>query len=660
MQVETGKNKTAQCTLLRFWLIVVIFIIWFGAIGIRLVYLQVDQHDVLRERAISQRRDRVKKKMLRGTIYDSSGRALAMSVKAKSAYVNPQEVADVQKISAILARVFKLKQDELAEKLTQAKQEGRRFFWIARKIAGEEISRIKESLDKEILALDVAEKDEILRGFYWQDDQRRVYPLGSLAAHVIGFANVDDVGQAGVEMSQEDYLHGAIIRKWQERDRLGRVYESEVEEREPPKDVYLTLVASIQYKVESALKEGVESANAKSGTAIVMDPKTGEILAMANYPNFDPNNYSRFSVELFTNRAIHTVFSPGSTFKAISYSAALDKGLIAPDGAVDCGNGLIQIADRKFHDSHCKKTYAESIAVSSNIAAIRAVEKVGKLDFFDYIRAFGFGEKTGIELPAESAGLLALPDNWSSVSLASIAIGYEIGVTAIQLVTAFSTIANDGVRLRPYLIKEIHSSDGNIFKNPEQVGIRVIKPETAKDLKKMLQGVVLHGTGKLADPDGYTVAGKTGTAWKYDERLRKYNPEKYVSSFVGFAPVERPAIVVAVIIDEPRVDRRNGGDVAAPVFRKIIEQVLPEMQVSPDKNDSSVAKLLSGEESTEEQDVEVPFSDGMTLNESNLKISQKNKDSEKLISSSAALSSQGSRERKENSKKESERRKKKT
>lgn len=660
MRVEIGKNKTARCTLLRFWLIVVIFIIWFGAIGIRLVYLQVDQHDVLRERAISQRRDRVKKKMLRGTIYDRSGRALAMSVKAKSAYVNPQEVADVQKVSAILARVFKLKQDELAEKLTQAKQEGRRFFWIARKITEDEINKIKESFDRETSGIDVAEKAEILKGFYWQDDQRRVYPLGSLAAHVIGFANVDDVGQAGVEMSQEDYLHGAIIRKWQERDRLGRVYESEIEEREPPKDVYLTLTASIQYKVESALKEGVEAANAKSGIAIAMDPKTGEILAMANYPNFDPNNYSRFSAELFTNRAIHTVFSPGSTFKAISYSAALDKGLIAPDGALDCGNGVIQIADRKFHDSHCQKTYAESIAVSSNIAAIRAVEKVGKLDFFDYIRAFGFGEKTGIELPAESAGLLELPDNWSAVSLASIAIGYEIAVTAIQLVSAFSTIANDGVRLRPHLVKEIRSSDGSVFKNFEQASSRVIKPETAKDLKRMLQGVVLHGTGKLADPDGYTVAGKTGTAWKYDERLRKYNPEKYVSSFVGFAPVEKPAIVVAVIIDEPRVGRRNGGDVAAPVFRKIIEQVLPEMQVPPDKIDSNLAKLPSGKENIQEQDVEVPFSDGMTSSESNLKANQRNENSKKLTSSSVALSSQGSRERKENSKKESGKGKKKT
>jgi cell division protein FtsI (penicillin-binding protein 3) len=660
MRVEIDKNKTAQCTLLRFWLIIIVFIIWFGAIGIRLVYLQVNQHDALRERAISQRRDRVKKKMLRGTIYDRSGRALAMSVKAKSAYVNPQEIADVRKISVILARVFKLKQNELEEKLTQAKQEGRRFFWIARKITEDEINKIKESLDRETSGIDVGEKAEILRGFYWQDDQRRVYPLGSLAAHVIGFANVDDAGQAGVEMSQEEYLHGAIIRKWQERDRLGRVYESEVEEREPPKDVYLTLTASIQYKVESALKEGVEAANAKSGVAIAMDPKTGEILAMANYPNFDPNNYSRFSAELFTNRAIHTVFSPGSTFKAISYSAALDKGLIAPDGAVDCGNGVIQIADRKFHDSHCQNTYAESIAVSSNIAAIRAVEKVGKSDFFDYIRAFGFGEKTGIELPAESAGLLGLPDNWSSVSLASIAIGYEIGVTAIQLVTAFSTIANDGVRVRPHLIKEIRSSDGDVFKNSEQAGIRVIKPETAKDLKKMLQGVVLHGTGKLADPDGYTVAGKTGTAWKYDERLRKYNPEKYVSSFVGFAPVEKPAIVVAVIIDEPRVGRRNGGDVAAPVFRKIIEQVLPEMQVPPDKNNSNLATLPPGKENIEESDVEVPFSDGVTSNESNLKASRKNENSKKLTSSSATLSSQGSRDRKENSKRESERRKKKT
>ncbi|MCX7639773.1 MAG: penicillin-binding protein 2 [Pyrinomonadaceae bacterium] len=582
MPASIRKKDFRQETFVRFLLIVALFTIWLGIIGIRLVYLQISQHEFFKERAISQRRDKVRKRMMRGTIYDRSGRALAMSVKARSLFLNPQEIENPFIAAEILASVFKFKKEEILKELLKAKQEGKRFFWVGRKIEEEQAKRISETLQREAQAKGLSVIKEQITGFYWQEDQKRVYPLGSLAANVIGFSNIDDVGQAGIELSQESNLRGAVVRKWQERDRLGRVFDSEMEEKEPPKDVYLTISASIQHRVEEALKEGVEKAKAKSGIAIVIEPKTGEILAMANYPSFDPNFYSRFSSELFSNRAIQNVFAPGSTFKVVSYGAALDRGLIAPDEVVDCGNGVIQIADRKFKDTHCRKSFQDSIVVSSNIAAIRAAQRLGEDGFYSYLRAFGFGEQTGIELPAESTGILSQKERWSSASLASIAIGYEIGVTALQMALVFATVANDGVMMKPRIVKEIRYSEGT-YRKMEPEARKVLEEQTASVLRKMLYQVVLRGTGRLADPDGYTAAGKTGTAWKYDEKLKKYNSEKYVSSFIGFAPVQKPAAVVAVVLDEPRTERRNGGDVAAPIFRRIMEQILPELQIPPDE-----------------------------------------------------------------------------
>ena len=583
-RIAQKKHNPAQTIFTRFLLIVAIFTVWIGVIGVRLVHLQINQSDWLREKALDQRRDEHKSKMLRGSILDRDGRALALSVKVKSLYVDPAEVDDVQSTVKMLAPLLKIKPQDLQKTLQDAKIGNKRFVWLARKMDADAVQKINDKLrDSELKKAD----EPYFKGLHWSEEQKRSYPYGTLAAQVVGFTNLDDVGQAGVELSQEQALKGAIIKTWRDRDRLGRVYdESETEEREPPKDIVLTISRSIQYKAEEALRKGVQTANAKSGVAIVIDPKTGEILAMANYPTFDPNKFGDFAAENYANKAIQNIYSPGSVFKLVTYSSALQDNLITPNGQFDCGKGVITVAGHEFRDPHCGKTltYTDALAISSNIGAIKTGMRVGKNDFYNYTRGFGFGDQTGIELPAEARGQLRPPQNWNGDSLASMSIGYEIGVTALQTASAFATIANDGVRVKPHIIKEIRQADEPPIPSTEAEKIPVVSADTARNLRQMLRQVVLKGTGKRAQLDGYSCAGKTGTAWKYDEKLKKISANKYVSSFIGMAPADNPAVVIAVVLDEPRGGARDGGQVSAPIFHDIAEQLLPELGVVPDGN----------------------------------------------------------------------------
>jgi cell division protein FtsI (penicillin-binding protein 3) len=576
------KENSVQTIFSRFMLIVAFFVIWIGIIGVRLVHLQVNQYSSYREKALSQRRLESKSKMLRGSILDRSNRALAVSVRVKSLYADPRYIDDVGAVAQKIAAVLKLKSQDVAADITEAKQKKRNHILLARKVDEEAAQKISEQLkDLEIKKAD----GQRFRVLYWEEEQKRSYPFNSLAAQVIGFSDIDDKGKAGIELSQEKNLRGGVVEKWKDRDRLGRVYEeSEDEEREPPKDVVLTISSSIQYKVEEALKNGVEAAKAKSGMAIVLDPKTGEILAIANYPTFDLNKFSEISPELYVNKSVQHAYTPGSVFKLVTYGSALEEKLIGAEELVDCSNGALQVGGRVFNDKHCRNTisYTDAFAVSSNIGAIRTGQKIGKERFFAYLRRFGFGEPTGVELPAESRGLIRALENWNGDSLASMSIGYEIGVTALQSAAAFATIANDGVRVRPHIIKEIRQADGKTVSTTEVEKTQVVSPETARQLRSMMQKVVLSGTGKRAQLNGYSSAGKTGTAWKYDEKLKKINENKLVSSFIGFASVDNPSVVIAVIMDEPQVAMRDGGHVSAPVFREIAEQILPELSVTPD------------------------------------------------------------------------------
>ncbi len=563
-------------------LVVAIFIVWIGAIGVRLVHLQVNQSVWLRGQAQDQRRDELKSKTLRGTIYDRNDRALAMSVKVKSLYADPREIEDVNATAQRLAPILKIKSSEIAADLQTAKENNRRFVWLARKIDEDTALKLNLALESpEIKKFDLPK----FNGLHWREEQKRSYPYKNLAAQVVGFSNADDIGQAGIEQSQEAVLRGAVSSRWRDRDRLGRVYdEEETEQREPPKDIILTVNNSIQYKVEEALAKGVKASNSKSGMAIVVDPKTGEILAMANYPTFDPNRYAEFAAENFQNKAIQSIYSPGSVFKLVTYSSAINEGLINPNGMIDCRHGFIEVAGHHFSDPHATKvmSYGEALAVSSNVAAIKTGLGLGKEKFYGYARKFGFGQPVGIELPAEARGQFRAPENWFGDSLASMSIGYEVGVTALQMVSAYSTIANDGVNVKPHIIKEMRHADGKSFSVTDAEKTPVVSPETARGFRGMLRQVVLKGTAKRAQLNGYTSAGKTGTAWKFNAKLKRVDAGKYVSSFIGMAPAENPAVVILVVMDEPSGGARDGGQVSAPVFREIAEQILPEMNVAPD------------------------------------------------------------------------------
>ena len=576
------KKNPMQTAFTRFMLIVAFFILWIGAIGVRLVHLQVNQSEWLRDKAQVQRRDQIKTKMLRGTIFDRSERALAMSVKVKSLFADPAEIEDVEETSKRVAAALKLKPSDVFRELQTAKQNNKRFVWLARKVDEETYEKLNDQLKD----VDLKKFDEPrFVGLHWKEEQKRGYPQKNLAAQVIGFSNSDDVGLAGIEMSQETLLHGEVVRKWQDRDRLGRVYEEEeTEEREPPKNIVLTISSSIQYKTEEALERGVKASNSKSGTAIVLDPKTGEILAMANYPSFDPNRYGDFAPENYANKAIQSIYSPGSVFKLITYSSAMDSNLINPEGMIDCTRGFIEVAKHRFNDPHATKvmSYKEALAVSSNVAAIKTGLRVGKENFYGYARKFGVGQPVGIELPAEARGQFRSPETWNGDSLASMSIGYEVGVTALQIASAYSTIANDGVKIKPHIIKEIRNSDGTIFSQVEPEKSEIVSPNTARGLRKMLREVVVKGTAKRAQLNGYTSAGKTGTAWKFNAKLKRVDAGKYMSSFIGMAPADNPSIVIAVVMDEPVGGARDGGQVSAPVFREIAEAILPELNVTPD------------------------------------------------------------------------------
>ncbi len=570
-----------QTAFTRYMLIVAVFIFWIAAIGVRLVHLQVNQHEWLREQALDQRSYEYKSKMLRGTVFDRNERTLAMSIKVKSLYADPTEIDDIEYTAKRIADILKIKPDEIIKDLQAGKEKEKRFIWIARKLDEEQYQEINKILvDSSLKKYDLPK----FAGLHWREEQKRSYPYKNLAATVIGFTNSEHLGLAGIEMSQEEVLKGEINSSFRERDRLGRVYDETAIEREPPKDVVLTINSSIQYKTEEALAKGVKISNAKSGKAIVLDPKTGEILAMANYPSFDPNEFQKLDPSEFTNHVIQDNYSPGSVFKLITYSAALEENLIEPEGMVDCGNGTITIGGHTFTDSHAigRVTYTKAFANSSNVGAIKTGQEVGKDRFYQYARKFGFGEKTGINLPAETSGILRPPDKWNGDSLASMSIGYEIGVTALQSASAFATIANDGVKIQPHIIKEIRQSDGKTVSTIKPEMKRIVSVETARDLRKMLRQVVLDGTAKTAQLTGYTSAGKTGTAWKYDAKIKAVNRNKYVSSFIGFAPADDPRVVIAIVVDEPQGAFRYGGQVAGPVFREIAEQVLPELNVKPD------------------------------------------------------------------------------
>ncbi len=543
---------------------------WMMIIGARLVQLQVGQHDIFTAKARSQQLSSIETSATRGPVVDRQGRELARSIETASFYADPREVPDANDTAKKIVAITGQDRDELAKRLDTAIDAKKQFVWIARRV---DIEAAKK--------LDAME----LKGIYSRKEPKRYYPNDSLAAHVLGFVGMEENGLGGVEQFYNEKIRGESGKVFLERDGSSerRIFDSYEVRPNPGQTVVLTIDQTIQYRTEQALGAAVERAHAKSGTAIVMDPHTGEILALANAPSFNPNQSQQAPADARVNGALQTIYEPGSTFKIVAYSAAIEKGLVKPEDKIDCQMGQITVAGRLIHD-HKRfglLTIADALAQSSNVGAIKLGLLVGNDSMYDYMKRLGFGSRTGVDLTGESPGILRSLNRWQPSSIGSLAIGQEIGVTPLQMATAYCVLANDGLLVKPHLVRELRSPDGTVMFQAKTETRRALKPETTAALRTMLEGVTLHGTARKAQLEGYTAAGKTGTAQKIDQKTHAYSATKYIGSFVGFAPVNNPAVVIIVVIDEPQ-GAYHGGDVAAPVFREIAEQILPDLSVSPD------------------------------------------------------------------------------
>ena len=554
---------------------------WMLVICARLVYLQFSQYESLTNRARQQQQNSLETSPQRGELLDRQERQLARSVQTVSLFIDPEglDVATLDQNARQLAASLGLKQADLTKEFREAHARNKRFVWIARRLDADAANKI--------VALN-------LPGVQTELEPKRYYPNGSLAAHVLGYVGLDGKGLGGVEQFYNAKISGEPGQLFVEKDASGKPYESYEIAAKAGQTVVLTIDQSIQYQAEQALQAAVERSHAKSGTVIVLDPRSGEILALANAPTFDPNRVADAKPETRSNWALQNIYEPGSTFKVVAFSAALEKKLVKVDDHIDCQMGAITVAGRLVHDHKPfgTLTIAEALAKSSNVAAIKLGMRVGDPTMYDYIRRFGFGSKTGIELPGETNGILRKVERWQPSSIGSIAIGQEVGVTPVQMVAAFGALANDGVRIAPHLIREVRDAGGNVIYRAQPEQRRVISAETAIALRGMLEGVTLNGTAKKAQLDGYSAAGKTGTAQKIDPRTKSYSSTKFVGSFVGFAPVSNPQIVIIVVMDEP-AGAYHGGDVAAPVFREVAEQVLPTLGVMPDIEVKSAPDMVA-------------------------------------------------------------------
>jgi cell division protein FtsI (penicillin-binding protein 3) len=554
---------------------------WMFAVSARLVYLQVTQHEGLASRAHQQQQNALETSPQRGNLLDRQDRELARSVQTVSLFVDPEGLppGELDCTATELAKGLGRTKSDLEKQLQDAANEKRRFVWIAR--------RLDVQKAEPIIALNLPGVQSVL-------EPKRYYPNGSLAAHVLGFVGLDGQGLGGLEQSYNEKISGEPGRLFIEKDATGKPYESfEIGARQG-QTIVLTIDQAIQYQAERALQDAVGRSHAKSGSVIVLDPRSGEILALANAPSFDPNNVAESPADSRRNWALQNIYEPGSTFKIVAFSAAIEKKLARPEDRIDCQMGSITVAGRLIHDHHAfgTLTISEALAKSSNVAAIKLGLRVGNESMYDFMTRFGFGSKTGIELPGETVGILRKVERWQSSSIGSIAMGQEIGVTPVQMASAFGALANDGLRIAPHLVREIRDVSGAVVFKAQPEQRRVVSAETAISLRGMLEGVTLHGTAKKAQLDGYSAAGKTGTAQKIDPKTRSYSSTKFIGSFVGFAPVSNPQVVIIVVIDEP-AGSYHGGEIAAPVFREIAEQILPGMGVMPDIETKSVPALIA-------------------------------------------------------------------
>ncbi|RXS94628.1 PASTA domain-containing protein [Silvibacterium dinghuense] len=567
---------------LSFWCLIICF---------RLVWLQVFQHHEWVERAARQQQRTFEVAPRRGILYDRNLHELAMTVLADSIFAVPTEVGNdkAAEATALAAVVHTDPTDTFTSgaQILARLNASRNFAWIARKQDPAVIAKVK--------ALD-------LKGVYTVKEFKRFYPNNDIAAQVLGYVGIDDNGLGGLEENFDEDLHGTPGRMYTNVDARRHRLGSEEREPLPGENLVLTIDENIQYMAERALEHNMERTHAKVGTVVVQDPHTGQILALAVRPTFDPNDFRHATTDLLRDHAVSDVYEPGSTFKLVTYSAALEEHVATPDGMVDCGGGQINVAGRIVHDAPGEHfgniTVAKALAESSDVAAIRLAQRMGAERFYQYIKAFGFGDRTGIELPDETRGLLKPVRKWNPTTIGSIPMGQEVAVTPIQLITMASTIANGGVYLPPHILMQSTNDvkgDGKLqpatfhpeteLPNPLPDGShRVISTLTAAQMRKMMEGVVEFGTGHLTTQlNGYSAAGKTGTAQKIDPRTHTYSKTNFVASFVGFAPVNNPAVTIAVITDSPDHSMHFGAEASGPVFQELAQEILEYLGVPHDQ-----------------------------------------------------------------------------
>ena len=546
------------------WLVVwVLAVVWMAVVVGRLSYLQLFCYSEYFAKAQHQQQRTFEISPKRGTIYDRKGRELAVSLPMDSAFADPSDITDAAMVARLLSRVLNIAADDLETKIRQAHSPVR----LAKKLSPETVQRID---------------DMNLRGVFFQKENRRMYPQRELAANVLGYVDVDEKGIGGVEYSLDKQIRGRPGRMMVVEDGRRHWYDRTESAADPGASVTLSIDETLQYIAEKELAHAIQDTHAQSGTIVIQDPSTGELLGVANYPTFDPNDAGAYPDDVRTDRAVSAAYEPGSTFKVITMTGAIEYGLTNPDELIDCQMGSIIVAGRLIHDH---KAYGilsvrEVLANSSGVGTIKLALRLGAPKFYDVIRQFGIGQPTGIELPGENHGLLRALENWTPSSIGSVAMGQEVSANPIQIVSAISAVANGGTYNHPRIVHEIRSDAGDL-PHAGADAHEVTDARTAASVRSMMETVILEGTAKHAKLDGYTAAGKSGTAQKIDPATGRYSKTDYVTSFVGFAPVNDPAVTILVLLDSP-VGAHGGGDVSGPVFKRVAEQVLAYLDVPHD------------------------------------------------------------------------------
>jgi cell division protein FtsI (penicillin-binding protein 3) len=609
MNKAPWQTLTAPIRRIRFAYVALFFCAWTGLIAVRLGWLQVVRHSDFVHRAALQQQRTFEVAPRRGMLYDRNLRELAVTVQVDSVYAVPSELGDNRASAAeILAEIVHAdprdnftSQQQMLARFNASKN----FAWVARKVDPSIADRLRELN---------------LKGVYFQKEFKRFYPNNDLAAQVLGYVGTDDIGLGGLERQFDEDMHGEPGHMLTALDAKRHVLGSEASQPMPGENLVLSIDANIQYMAERALDAQVEKVKALHGTVVVQDPHTGQVLALAVSPRFNPNDQRHMDSSVLTNLAVSDVYEPGSTFKLVTYSAAIDAAGVQPTDIVDCQGGAMTMYGRTLHDDRSdhfgRVTVQYALEHSSDVGAAKMALKLGNQRFYDYMRAFGFGDRSGIELPSETRGLLRNPRKWGATSILSMAIGQEVGVTPVQLVTMVSTIANGGVYMPPHVLLQstdemkgdprlkpaaFRPSNGLPGTLPDGAH-RVITEMTSAKMRMMMQGIVVEGTGRQAALNGYSSGGKTGTAQKVDPATHTYSHTKLVASFAGFAPVSNPAISVAVVIDTPTAGsevQHYGGAASAPVFAEVAQQVLEYLGV-PHDQPLKTKKELAVAEKTED------------------------------------------------------------